>query len=125
MGMKMLYTGALLGVITLMPLRAAQGQRAPAVEAAPRDAEAESRASESVSSHGLRAVREEDRADRPFAPASGPRAERGVVVETDLVTMRAEQARAAALDAMRDDAVREAAIASARQEAPFDLTWGL
>lgn len=70
-------------------------------------------------------VRDEQRSDRPFAPSGGPEPGPGVEVETDLVTMRAEQDRAAAYDAMRDEAVREARIAEARREAPFDLSWGL
>ena len=125
MDIRIACTGALLGAIALAPLHAVQGQPAPAEAAAARDDEAEGRASGSADPDGPRAVRDEDRADRPFAPTPGPQAERGVDVETDLVTMRAEQARAAELDAMRDEAVREAAIASAQREAPFDLTWGL
>jgi hypothetical protein len=70
-------------------------------------------------------VRDEERPDRPFAPARDLEAARGVEVEVDLVTMRAEQERAAVYDAMREESVREAAIAAARNEAPFDLSWGL
>lgn len=50
---------------------------------------------------------------------------RMVEVEHDAVSARGEAEHSARLDADRDAHRREVALARARREAPFDLTWGI
>jgi len=47
------------------------------------------------------------------------------VLEHDAVTAHAEADRAETLDADRGAIRREVALARARREAPFDLSWGI